>query len=181
MRAMRCTLLALALLACSNPPEPPPREPIDILYVGAPQLPIHGKPSESSRVLSTYRQGEAVTILATKGEWVEVRLGSGDTGWAKKTLLTAVQNAGEFSSATSARFRVQPNPVYSHQKLTGEIILEASVNSDGDILSVRTLRNTTGSKALEAENRAALMRARFYPMLIRGRRQPFVYEYRVEY
>jgi len=179
---MRCTLLVLALLACSNPPpEPPPREPIGVLYVGAPQLPIHGKPRDSSRVLSTYRQGEAVTILATEGEWVEVRLGSGNTGWAKKSLLTAVQNAGEFSSATSPRFRVQPNPVYSHQKISGEIILEASVNSDGDIVSVRTLRNTTGSKALEGENRSALMRARFYPMLIRGRRQPFVYEYRVEY
>jgi outer membrane biosynthesis protein TonB len=63
----------------------------------------------------------------------------------------------------------------------GEIVLEAAVNTDGDVTSVRTLTNTTGSMGLEAKNRAELEGTKFYPIVQKGQRVPFTYEYRVHY
>ena len=42
-------------------------------------------------------------------------------------------------------------------------------------------RNTTGSRHLEIMNVGALRRARFVPIVRRGKRTPFVYDYHVSY
>ena len=63
----------------------------------------------------------------------------------------------------------------------GEILLVANVNSDGEVIDVKVERNTTGSRSLEAMNVAALRRARFVPIVRRGKRTPFVYDYHVTY
>jgi outer membrane biosynthesis protein TonB len=63
----------------------------------------------------------------------------------------------------------------------GEIIIEAMVNTDGDVTSVKTTRNTTGSDALAFKNSAAIQGAKFYPIVVKGRRREFIYEYRVHY
>jgi TonB family protein len=55
------------------------------------------------------------------------------------------------------------------------------VNSDGDVIDVKVVQNTTGSRSLEAMNVAALRRARFVPIVRHGRRTPFVYDYHVSY
>ena len=49
------------------------------------------------------------------------------------------------------------------------------------LTSVKTLSNTTGSGGLEARNRAELQAATFEPIVQKGKRIPFVYEYRVHY
>src|SRR5687768_3761263 len=162
--------------------EPPEREPIAIQYVVTPELQIHQKPLDTSAVVSTYRHGESVSILSTQDEWAEVRLGSGGSGWARRDGLARTKESGEFDQLSgNVSFHVPPNPVYSNRKIAGEIVIEASVNTDGDIFAIRTVRNTTGSPELEAENKAALLAAKFNPMVIGGRPRPFVYEYRVSY
>jgi hypothetical protein len=63
----------------------------------------------------------------------------------------------------------------------GEIYLEADVNSDGEVLSVKTLSNTTGSEALVSQNAAALRSSKFYPIVQKGERKPFKYYHKVTY
>lgn len=176
--------LVLALGACGGSEKAvettDTRMPIATEYVRGASLPIHAQPSDASPVISTYQNGEAVSVLARKNGWVEVRT-VGGSGWvtpdglASSTEATAVEKDN-----LTPRFVRAPEPM-SEPGAHGDIVLEAQVSSDGEVMSVRTLRNTTGRVALEARTAAALQRAKFAPMVQHGRRQPFVYEYRAHY
>lgn len=179
--------LALALLlatACAN--EQPAvtettdtRAAIGIWYVGAPELAVREQPNDTAAVMATYQNGEAVSVLAEKGEWVEVRTGD-RAGWAKKADLTTAAGKTEAEENPQPKFRVVPMPV-SAPSARGEVYIEADVNSDGDILATRIITNTTGSSALAAQNEAALKAAKFYPIVVKGERQKFKYYHRVTY
>lgn len=155
------------------------REPVAIRYVGAPELPVREQPNDKAPILVTYQNGEAISILVDKGEWVEVRSGDG-SGWARSADLTTAEGKQAAEDNPQPKFRVMPMPV-SAPSAHGEIYLEADVNSDGEVTSVRTLSNTTGSSALEAQNTSALRSARFYPIVRNNERTKFKYYHRVTY
>lgn len=182
---MKRAALALFLAAaCAN--EQPvstetmeTRQAIGISYVGAPELVVREQPNDTAAVIATYQNGEAVSVLADKGEWVEVR--SGDrAGWAKKADLTTAEGKTQAEENPEPKFRVIPMPV-SAPSARGEIYIEADVNTDGDVVATRLITNTTGSTALAEQNIAALKTAKFYPIVIKNERQKFKYYHRVTY
>lgn len=181
----RVVVAALFALACSREQtltDTAPidtREPIFVRYVGAPELPVREQPNDTAAVLATYQSGEAISVLSQKGEWVEVRTGD-RAGWAKATDLTSAEAAQQQEDNPQPKFRVMPMPV-SAPTVKGEIYLEANVNSEGEVTSVRTITNTTGSAALAIQNTTALQAARFYPIVQNGERVPFKYYHRVTY
>jgi uncharacterized protein YgiM (DUF1202 family) len=180
----RTTLLAFVLLAACKQETPATgtvdaREPIAIRYVGAPELPVRDKPSDTAAVIATYQNGEAIPILTEKGEWVEVRSGDG-AGWAHAADLTNAETKEAAEENPQPKFRVMPLPV-SAPTARGEIYIEANVNSDGDVTEVRLITNTTGSEALANQNMAALRGAKFYPIIQKNSRRPFKYYHRVTY
>jgi uncharacterized protein YgiM (DUF1202 family) len=178
-------LLAFALVAC-NQSEPvastatvDTREPVRVAYVGAPELNVREQPSDSAAVLSTYQNGEAISVLADKGEWVEVRSGDG-SGWAKASDLTDAAGKTAADTNPEPKFKVIPMPV-SAPSARGAIYIRAKVNTDGEITSTEILENTTGSVALAEQNASALKNARFHPMIVKGERRQFEYFHRVSY
>jgi TonB family protein len=181
----RCAVLLLLAIACKQqtvttgtvPMDS--REPVAVRYVGAPELPVREQASDTAPVIATYQNGEAVSVLVEKGEWVEVRTGD-RAGWARAADLTTAEGKQESEANPTPKFRVVPMPV-SAPSARGVIYLEANVNSDGDVISVRTIVNTTGSTALEAQNVSALKKARFYPIVQNGSRKPFKYDHKVTY
>lgn len=177
-------ILTATLLGCSPAEEPsePVRETIAIEYVGEPELHIHQAPDAASPVVTTYKQGETVSIVAKRDGWAEIRLVNG-TGWVpEESLSTEMKSADESEGAsTTVRFKDAPSPVYSQSRTRGEIILEGTVNTAGIVTNIKTIRNTTGSESLERQNRAEFAQATFYPLLVKGKRVEFIYEYRIEY
>ena len=155
------------------------REPIAIKYVGAPELHVRQQANDSAPVMATYQNGESVTILADKGEWVEVRTGD-RAGWARAADIVDAAAATEQEENPTPKFRVIPRPV-SAPSARGEIYLEADVNTEGEVTNVRTITNTTGSTALEAQNTEALRLAKFHPIVQKGARVAFKYYHRVTY
>jgi uncharacterized protein YgiM (DUF1202 family) len=155
------------------------REPVAVKYVGGPELNVRQQPNDSAAVIATYQNGEAVSVLADKGEWVEVRTGD-QAGWVRAADLVDAQAAEAAEADPQPKFRVMPMPI-SAPGAHGEIYLEADVNSDGEIVNIRTITNTTGSMALEAQNTAALKVAKFYPIVQKGERVKFKYYHRVTY
>ena len=183
MRQFALTLLLLAACkpetAVTDTTPMDTREPVAVRYVGAPELPVREQANDKAPVIATYQNGEAVSILVDKGEWVEVR--SGDrAGWARAADLTTAEAKRQEEDNPTPKFKVMPMPV-SAPSAHGEIYLEADVNSDGEVTSVRTIVNTTGSMALEAQNTAALRSARFYPIVRNNQRVKFKYDHRVTY
>ncbi len=182
---MKRLAIALFLLAaCKN--ETPvntdtmdTRAPIAVRYVGTPDLAVHAEPSDSAKVLATYQNGEAISVLSEKGDWAEVRTGD-RAGWAHKADLTNAEGKKAQEDNPQPNFRVMPLPV-SAPSAHGEIYIEANVNSDGDVTDVKVITNTTNSEALAAQNSDALRSAKFYPIVQKGARRPFKYYHRVMY
>ena len=183
---MRRFALLLALLcACSgeqavtDTTPTDTREPIAVRYVGAPELPVREQANDTAPVIATYQNGEAISVLTDKGDWVEVRTGD-RAGWAKSADLIGAQDKQASEDNPTPKFKVMPLPI-SAPAAHGEIYIEANVNSDGDVLGTRLITNTTGNDALAAQNASALMSAKFYPIMQKGERRPFKYYHRVTY
>jgi hypothetical protein len=179
-------VLVILTAACGEPPAPVPeaREPIAIRYVAADELPLFQARDEASAVLATFEAGERVSVLADAGEWSEVRITFDSSGWARKAHLSDTP-PGEMATtgggSSSPRFKVPPSQVFSPGGVSGQIVLEAHVNTDGDVIEVKTLANTTGRGDLEAKNAEELRRATFYPLIVAGTRKAFIYEHRISY
>ncbi len=155
------------------------REAMDVAYVGAPELKVHAKADDASPVLTTFLNGESISVLSKKGDWVEVRIADG-SGWAHAADLTNAAAAAAEEANPTPKFRVPPNPV-SAPTTHGSIYIEAAVNTDGDVTSTTVISNTTNSQTLAAQNEAAIRAAKFYPIVVRGEKKQFLYYYRVDY
>lgn len=185
---MKSIAVAVLLLAVACKQEAPvvtdttpmdTREPIDVRYVGAPELAVREQANDTAPVIATYMNGEALSVLSEKGDWVEVRTGD-RAGWAKAADLITAEGKREAEENPQPKFRVMPLPV-SAPSARGTIYLEADVNSDGEVTAVRVIENTTGSEALAAQNAASLRHARFFPIVQKGERRKFKYYHRVTY
>jgi len=186
---MKHILFALLILtACVKRPAPvasdtqpvPPAEQMAIAveYVGVPAMTVYERPALDATVTGSYGLSEAISVLDVKGDWKRIRTFDG-TGWVQgKDLLTADQ-IGSVDLAVP-RFYVVPAPVNA-PRARGEIELHAKVNTDGAVVEVRTIKNTTGSQALAQQNAEALKKALFYPMVDKGARKTFIYEHHVYY
>jgi Bacterial SH3 domain len=178
-------LLVFALTACGKAPEPAntatmdTREPVRVAYVGAPELVVREQAADTAAEITRYSNGEAVSVLSEKGEWVEVRTGD-RAGWARAADLTDAAGKEQAEDNPEPKFKVIPMPV-SAPSSRGEIYIEADVNSDGEITAARVLENTTGCPALAEQNANALENARFHPIVVKGERKPFKYYHRVSY
>ena len=176
--------LAIALLlvaACSQPPAETTdtRAPIAILYVGGSDAPVHARPDDNAPVITKYQHSESVPVLSKQGDWAEVRTALGN-GWVHQTDLVSAEEGAQSKDNPNPRFEHPPAPI-SAPGAHGTIYIRARVNTDGAVLSTEIISNTTGSETLAVQNAAALQRARFYPIVIRGERKPFEYFYRVDY
>ncbi|HEV7921794.1 MAG TPA: SH3 domain-containing protein [Thermoanaerobaculia bacterium] len=179
----KLAFLLLAAVACTREPvvteTMDTRQPIGVWYVGAPELEVRGKAADDAPVVTKYLSGESVSVLARNGEWAEVRTAMG-SGWVHFADLTTAETAKKEEDSPTPRFRKAPNPVTA-PSARGEIFIEADVNTDGEITNARILVNTTGNPDLAQKNVGALQQAKFYPIVIKGERKRFKYDYRVTY
>lgn len=172
--------LFFLLAACDQTKLATVRNASEFRFVGPATMAVHAQPNGSSPVVVTYRRGETVSVFAVKGEWAEVRAGEG-TGWARTSdLVTTQQQEKREADNVMPRFVVPPSPI-ADLSTRGEIVVEADVNTSGEVVNVRVIRNTTGSPGLAYKNAESLRSAKFAPIIRNGNRENFIYEYRVSY
>ena len=180
---MKYAALLLLLFACTREPAvtetTDTRDVIGVWYVGAPELTVREKPADAARVVTTYQNGEAVSVLARQGEWAEVRTAMG-SGWARFADLTTAEEAKKEEDNPTPKFRRPAMPVAA-PGAHGEIYIEADVNNDGEVTATRLITDTTNNPALVQQNIAVLQSAKFYPIVIKGQRKSFKYYHRVTY
>jgi uncharacterized protein YgiM (DUF1202 family) len=184
---MKRSLMMIAIIllaACDSQPATniatDTRAPVAIEYVRGTDLKIHEKADDKAPVVTTYHQGESVSVLSKRGAWSEVQIVAG-SGWVhSEELSNAVEATQALADNLNPHFTRPPQPV-TQPGARGELVLEADVNTDGVVVNVRTIRNTTGSIVLEQRNIASLRSAVFAPVVRHGKREPFVYEQRVQY
>lgn len=176
-----CFLALLVFAACSQEPvdTTDTREPIATQYVGGGEMPVHKLPNDKSQVITKYQHGESVPVMSHRGEWTEVQTAMGN-GWVHQNELANAEEAAMSKDNPNPKFEHPPAPI-SAPGTHGTIYIEADVNTEGQITNTTLVQNTTGSESLAAQNAAALQRAKFYPIVIRGEAKPFKYYYRVDY
>jgi uncharacterized protein YgiM (DUF1202 family) len=179
MRRLLLVLLVIAAACKQEMVAPPARETIEIAYVGAPELVVHTKADDNSPVVTKFLNGESISVLAKKGDWVEVRT-AGGSGWAHTADLTDAAGAKAEESNPTPKFRKAPSPV-SQPGAHGTVYIEAAVNTEGDVTRTTIITNTTGLAALAEQNEAAIRQAKFYPIVQKGEKKDFLYYYRVDY
>lgn len=177
----RLAAVLVLAVACSQEPSTvatgtlDTRETKEVLYVIAPGgAQVYAKADTASEVMAEYLTGEALSVLAKQGEWSEVRQGAG-SGWIRSAALGTRQQ-----QENVPKFKVEPKAV-PPRGVTGEIYIEATVNTEGDIVDLRLIANTTGSAELAREEMAALRAAKFHPFVLNGRQQTFTFSHRVTY
>lgn len=182
-RWILCLLLLAVGPACSEEAVhvPEARTATAFLYVDVPELELRQSPTETAPVVATYKLGEQVSVLAEKDGWAEIRVGYDGSGWGRRDALAEEKSTFDSAGEAQARFVRAPNSVLAPPGVTGHLYLQASVNTEGAVVDVEVIQNTTGSESLAAQNTAALRRATFYPMIINGRTRPFIYDHVVNY
>lgn len=172
-----CTQKPAPVASDTTPVDPADRPAIAVEYVAVPKAVVYARPALDAPVVDGYGLTEAVSILEKKGEWCMVRTFAG-TGWVRQADLVT-GDVAEKMDTTTPRFFVQPKEVPFNTR--GEIFLQAKVNTDGDVVEVKTIKNTTGSKVLEDANIEAFKAAKFFPMIEKGTRKTFIYEHHIYY
>jgi hypothetical protein len=181
-------LLLVATAGCTQKPAPVASDtaPVDaadriaiaVEYVAIPKAAVYARPAADAPEVGSYGLMEAVSILERQDDWVMVRMFD-ETGWMKQSELLSGEQAEEVDTLTP-RFYVEPALVPARAR--GEIWLRARVDTDGRVIDVQPIKDTTGLTELVRANSEALKAAEFYPIVDKGgARKLFTYEHRVYY
>jgi SH3 domain-containing protein len=185
MKRFAILLLVAAAFACTQKPKITSdadvtgiRPPIAVEYVAIPTMTVYARPEAGAQPIGSYGFSESIAILARQGDWCEIRTYDGN-GWVKATdLMTAEQAKSEVDHPVP-RFYVQPAMIaYGGH---GEIVMQAKVNTEGQVFDVIQVSNTTRNTKIADDNAMALRQALFYPLIEKGQRKTFIYEHRVVY
>jgi TonB family protein len=196
-RALLITLCALARCATPPPPAPAP-EPVPVaptaasepaaigtVRVTAATLNVRKEPSAGGEVVAQTKKGERLALLATRGEWSNVRLGGGTTGWVSSKLV-----AGDAAQAAPPRRRgCQPDSDYrftkaplpsvnDDQKVHGIVTVDANVDTRGNVTTTTVVTNTTGDPSLGAAAEREIRNAKFAPPVRNCVAKAFIFTYR---
>jgi len=185
-KSILSALVLVLLVSCGNtPPAAAPaddiRAAIETLYVGVPRLNLYAQPTDTAPVVTTYGYTESVSILSRRGAWAEVRTFDGGSAWVRATELIGAVEVEQVLAHPVPRFALAPQQI-PNARVHGVIVLQARVNTDGQVIDVLPGCNTTGRDDLLEANADALRRATFYPLIDKkGQRSSFTYEYSIAY
>lgn len=193
-------LLTLLLASCSGAPAPatlPSQAPTSsaisqgrVKFVTAGTLNVRKLPASDGQIVMRLDRGARVEILASSGDWSQVRTSSG-TGWvstrhladspAHSTARTGKPSSGGCQADRSFRFTRPPLLTFSENGAHGLVTVEASVSAEGVVTASRVVANTTGSESLGRLAQKELGAARFDPPIRSCRPIPFIYTYKRAY
>jgi hypothetical protein len=114
-----------------------------------------------------------------------VKLATGETGWvsaqhvrtegAKKQIRRRRPNCPPDSDFA---FVKTPTPSFSDKPRPGIVVVEATVNANGEVVSTRVVSNTTGEEALAFLTEREIRAAKFTAPIRDCAPRTFIYTYR---
>ena len=190
----RLIAVLLLIAACSTPPPPAPSTAppatstpptLGSARVAATALNVRAEPSPDADVLTTLRRNDSLTLLEERNGWFSVKLASGQTGWVSSQYvsrgdapLQAPRRRGGCAPDADYAFEKAPTPSFSESGAHGMVIIEASVNTNGDVTSTRIMSNTTADTALAALAEREIRSAKFIAPVRNCVPQRFVFTYK---
>ena len=190
---MKRFLVAVLFVAgCSAPPPPepvtvPPPSPqtqreLGAGYVTATALNVREEPTTDGAVLTMLQRGASLELIEEKEGWYRVRVASGQTGWVSAQYVSrgtapARRRRGCPPDSDYA-IEKSPMPSFSEVGPHGLVVVEANVNTGGEVTSTRVMSNTTGDPALAAKAEREIRSARFSPPVRDCVKRAFIFTYK---
>ncbi len=180
-----CTATAPAPTAPPATPTPMPTAaaaapvPPSFVRVTGSRVNVREAPRGSARALAKLARGTRVEKRGEDGDWVQVVLSNGTTGWV---------NAGYVApEAPCPPDSVEPEvasapPVgFASDGGHGRVVLEATVSRAGEVAGVNVKDNGTGSAELAKRAGEELRQMRFKPYIRGCKAVPFIYVFTRNY
>ena len=164
-------LLPIVLLAaaCATPPPPPPQPapapaPAEhTMYVVAKTLNVRAEPSTSGKVVTQVKQGDPLTVVDESKGWSSVQLANGTSGWVSSDYISATKKNVKPGCESEFAFAKAPLAAFSEGGPHGLVVVDATVNTKGDVTGTKIISNTTGEDALAKMAEREIKAAKFVP------------------
>lgn len=184
--------VVLLAFACATPPPPAPKtapQPaervIGTVSVKATALNVRADSSTEADVIKVVKRGEKLSLLKDGGHWLKVKLASGEVGWVSAQHVAhesgkqaAKKRSGSCPADSDFAFVKTPLPSFSDKPKPGLVVVEASVNTKGDVVSTRVVSNSTGEEALAFLTEREIKSAKFSAPIRNCEPRSFIYTYK---
>lgn len=191
--------LSAALLACctSAPAPPPPTLPppapaapqapgataVGTVYVTGSTVNVRREGSTSADILTQVKRGDRLALLSSGGDWMQVRLPDGTSGYVARSLVStappsAKPRRGNCPPDSDFRFVTTPTPSFSQDGPHGLVVVEATVDTRGTVTATRIVSNDTGEPALAAMAEREIRTSKFAPPIRDCVPKAFIYTYK---
>jgi len=194
-RSTALTIVVAALLivaaACqtSAPPPPPTPAPVaaqpaaeaapapapETVRVTGSKLNVRASPTTAAASVARVKKGDQLAVLGRDGEWVQVKLADGTTGWVSGRYVAA----GAPCPADKASAELLSDvPLSLREGATiGQVVIDATVDASGSVASTKVVQDTTGTPELRERALAEVNALKFSPPVRDCKPVPFVYTY----
>ena len=150
-------------------------------------LNVRRDPSTAGEVVAQVKKGERLALLANRGEWSNVRLNDGTTGWVLSKLVSdatsstasASRRRGGCPPDADFHFIQAPLPAFNdNQTAHGVVTVEVNVDTRGLVTSTQMISNTTGEPSLATLAEREIRNAKFAPPVRGCVAKAFIYTYK---
>jgi len=176
--------------ACAAPspapktaPEPAEERVIGTVSVKATALNVRTGSSTEADIVKLVKRGEKLSLLKDDGEWLKVKLASGEVGWVSaqhvaREGVKQKKRSGICPADSDFAFVKTPLPSFSDKPQPGLVVVEAKVNTKGDVVSTRVVSNSTGEEALAFLTEREIKSAKFSAPIRNCEPRSFIYTYK---
>lgn len=166
-------IAVLVVVACSQPAPQPRTAPDAVvspagktgsMHVTATTLNVRSEASSTSRVITQVKRGDSVTVLEEGDGWSKVRLPSGEEGWvASQHISGGKPRATKPGCETQYSFVKTPVATFSENGPHGLVVVDATVNTKGEVTATKVVSNSTGDPTLASMAEREIRSATFKP------------------
>ncbi|MEO8586051.1 MAG: SH3 domain-containing protein [Acidobacteriota bacterium] len=193
LAATFAAVFAAGLWSCASaPPPPPPREPAPTpepepvpvaaevsWLVGSKSVIVRETASPKAASVARLSKGARLTSFEEKEGWLRVKLADRRTGWIRKDLLK------KDDGCLPNRREVLLTPPMLHMSsgasgiasAKGKVVVEADIDENGKVRSVRVVTNETGSPERAETAKSEVQGVTFQPPVKKCRVTGFTYVY----
>ena len=182
---LRLWIVALLLVAACSAPRPAPEVVPEgapgtehKMYVTAKSLNVRAEASTSGKVMTQVKQGDQLVVVDEKRGWSNVRLTNGTTGWVSSDYISATKKKVKPGCESEFAFAKAPLAAFSEDGPHGLVVVDAAVNTKGDVTSTKIMSNTTGEDALAKMAEREIRSATFIPPYRDCAPRAFIFTYK---
>jgi len=202
VRPFLAALTLVCLAACAPAPAPtgspvapapplpsaPEEQAARTVYVTASALNVRSEASTDAEVVTQAKRGTALTVLTEGDDWLKVRLADGREGWVAERFVgsevaqtrTAARrpSSGKRGCESDYAFIETPSLSFTENEARGLVVVEATVNTKGDVTATKVISNSTGDKNAAAVAEREIRSAKFSPPMRNCQPRAFIFTYR---